>query len=53
MNSILTDDKATVEQLVAMAKQFGATFNVEEVGNGRFRLTMSEEDATKMPKVYD
>jgi TusA-related sulfurtransferase len=51
VKTVLTDDKAMIEQMVLMAKSFGAVVNVEDLGNGQFRLTMSDEDIAKMPKV--
>ncbi|MEZ5709997.1 MAG: hypothetical protein R3E02_11485 [Blastomonas sp.] len=53
MREILTDDEAMVEQMVAKAKHFGARLNVEKLDDGRFRLTMSNEDMAKLAKVDD
>ena len=48
---VTADDREMIEIMKAQAAHFGAELIIEDLGDGRFRLTMSDEDRAKMPRV--
>ncbi|MFO6431070.1 hypothetical protein ACLBKT_13390 [Erythrobacter sp. W302b] len=50
MMIVTTDDLEMIEIMKTQAAHFDAKLIIEDLGNGRFRLSMSDEDRAKMPR---